>query len=384
MPVQPASTASVHPVLVGVQAHRRGLDPQRHVLGDQADVAALGAQVQRDDHDPAVVAVVAEAGRQHRRVAVVELDVQRAAVLTDRHRRVQPAVRDPQVVEDAQRPAGRTSRAPGGCACPPAPRSRRAGAPRRSRRSAAARPGRRAGRRCRGRTYGEWSRVDSRGAHGAPPLEGGRAPAQRPGAGPSGRRTRQHQPGLPWTARAARHPLRTLGPPGDKFVSSTPIGTRRVPRRGTSRPSDPTRGQVVGASPAVGAVPPVGRPHRRSFHRCRPVPELGLAPAVGDGAAAAATSAHEQRDQQHRPLQRQVARATAARPAAGRPASPPSTARASGPPAGRGAIGQAARSSAATARGVSGSSSSRRKRSATGCSAGRSASQRESRSKPST
>ncbi|CAA9217056.1 MAG: hypothetical protein AVDCRST_MAG57-380, partial [uncultured Blastococcus sp.] len=48
------------------------------------------------------------------------------------------------------------------------------------------------------------------GAHGAPPLEGGRAPAQRPGSGPSGRRERQHQPGLPWTARAARHPPRTL------------------------------------------------------------------------------------------------------------------------------------------------------------------------------
>ena len=102
MPVQPGVDGVVHAVLVGVQADRGGLDPQRHVLGDQADVAALGAQVQRDDHDPAVVAVVAEAGRQHRRVAVVELDVQRAAVVTDRHRRVQPAVRDPQVVEHAQ------------------------------------------------------------------------------------------------------------------------------------------------------------------------------------------------------------------------------------------------------------------------------------------
>ena len=32
------------PVLVGGQADRRRLDPQRHVLGDQADVAALGAR----------------------------------------------------------------------------------------------------------------------------------------------------------------------------------------------------------------------------------------------------------------------------------------------------------------------------------------------------
>ena len=82
-----------HAVLVGLQADGGGLDPQRHVLGDQADVAALGAEVERHGHDPAVVAVVAEAGRQHRRVAVVELHVQRAALLADRHRRVEPAVR---------------------------------------------------------------------------------------------------------------------------------------------------------------------------------------------------------------------------------------------------------------------------------------------------
>ena len=39
-------------------------------------------------------------------VAVVELDVQRPAVVPDRHRRVEPPVRDPQVVEDAQRLPG--------------------------------------------------------------------------------------------------------------------------------------------------------------------------------------------------------------------------------------------------------------------------------------
>ena len=42
-------------------------------------------------------------GRQRRRVAVVELDVQRAAVLADGDRGVEPAVRDPEVVEHAQR-----------------------------------------------------------------------------------------------------------------------------------------------------------------------------------------------------------------------------------------------------------------------------------------
>ncbi|CAB4929271.1 unannotated protein [freshwater metagenome] len=89
-------------VLVGVQADRRRLDPQRDVLGHQAHVPALGPQVQRDDHDPAVVAVVAEPGRQHRGVGVVELDVQRAALVADRDRGVQPAVLHPQVVQHPQ------------------------------------------------------------------------------------------------------------------------------------------------------------------------------------------------------------------------------------------------------------------------------------------
>ena len=48
----------------------------------------------------------AEAGRQHGGVGVVELDVQRAAAVADRHRIVQPTVRDPQVVEHAERLPG--------------------------------------------------------------------------------------------------------------------------------------------------------------------------------------------------------------------------------------------------------------------------------------
>ena len=47
-----------------------------------------------------------EAGRQHRRVGVVELDAQGAAAVADRDRLVQPAVGDPQVVEQPQRLAG--------------------------------------------------------------------------------------------------------------------------------------------------------------------------------------------------------------------------------------------------------------------------------------
>ena len=47
-----------------------------------------------------------EAGRQHRRVGVVELDPHGAADVAHRHRLVQPAVLDPQVVEQPQRLPG--------------------------------------------------------------------------------------------------------------------------------------------------------------------------------------------------------------------------------------------------------------------------------------
>ena len=96
----------VHAVLVGRQADRGRLDPQRHVLGDQGDVASLGGQVERDGEDARVVAVDAEAGRQRRQVGVVELDVQRAAVVADRDGRVEPAVLDAQLVEHPQRLPG--------------------------------------------------------------------------------------------------------------------------------------------------------------------------------------------------------------------------------------------------------------------------------------
>ena len=64
------------------------------------------ARAQRHGEDPGVVGVGAEAGRQHRRVGVVELDPHRAAVVVDRQRQVQPTVLDPQVVEDPQRLPG--------------------------------------------------------------------------------------------------------------------------------------------------------------------------------------------------------------------------------------------------------------------------------------
>ncbi len=97
------------PVLVGGQAHRRGLHPQRHVLADQRDVLALGGQRPGHGQDPAVARVVAESGRQHGGVGVVELDPQAATGVVDRYGLVQAAVHDPQVVEQAQALAGEVS-----------------------------------------------------------------------------------------------------------------------------------------------------------------------------------------------------------------------------------------------------------------------------------
>ena len=106
MPVQPESTAGCTWYSSAARPDRRGLDAQRHVLGDERDVASLGGEVQRDGQDARVVAAEPEAGRQPGQVGVVELDVQAAAVVADRHRGVQPAVPHPQVVEHPQRLPG--------------------------------------------------------------------------------------------------------------------------------------------------------------------------------------------------------------------------------------------------------------------------------------
>lgn len=94
------------PVLVGVQPDRAGLDPKRDVLADQGHLLALGGQIGRAAQDARVIGVIAESGRQHRGVLVVELDVQGAAVGADRDRLVQPAVFQAQIVEQAQRLPG--------------------------------------------------------------------------------------------------------------------------------------------------------------------------------------------------------------------------------------------------------------------------------------
>ncbi len=93
-------------VLVGGQAHRGGLHPQRNVLAHQRDSPAFGGEVSCATQDPGVVAVGAETGGQHRRVGVVELDVQRAALRPNGNRLIEAPVLEPEVVEQAQRLAG--------------------------------------------------------------------------------------------------------------------------------------------------------------------------------------------------------------------------------------------------------------------------------------
>ena len=119
IPVQPDGTMSCARYSSAVRPTAAALTRSGMSLVTSV-TSALRGQVQRAGQDARVVAVVAESGRQHRRVGVVELDVQRAALVTDRHRGVQPAVLDAQFVQDPQRSAGRTTRAPGGAACPPA------------------------------------------------------------------------------------------------------------------------------------------------------------------------------------------------------------------------------------------------------------------------
>jgi hypothetical protein len=71
-------------VLLGVQPERGRLDPHRQVLADHGDGLAVRGQAARDGQDPGVVVERPEAGRQHRRVGVVQLDPQRPTELADR------------------------------------------------------------------------------------------------------------------------------------------------------------------------------------------------------------------------------------------------------------------------------------------------------------
>ena len=94
------------PVLLGLQPDRRRLHAERQILRHQHHVRAFGPVVQRDGQDAGVVVAEPEAGREHRGIAVVELDPERAAVGVHRDGGVQSAVLDAQVVEQAQRRPG--------------------------------------------------------------------------------------------------------------------------------------------------------------------------------------------------------------------------------------------------------------------------------------
>jgi hypothetical protein len=93
-------------ILVGGQPHRACLDAQRNVLGHQRDSLALGGEVCCARQNPGVVAVGTEAGGKDRRIAVVELDVQRAANGANGNGLIEPPVLEAKIVEHAERLPG--------------------------------------------------------------------------------------------------------------------------------------------------------------------------------------------------------------------------------------------------------------------------------------
>ena len=219
-------------VLVGGQPDGRGLHPQRHVLGDQHDLAApvgppLGGQVERAGQDAAVVGVGAEAGGEHLRVGVVELDVQGSAA----GRRSGPGRPGGRARCAARRacaaPCGRTTRARGGAACPPVRRSPPAAGRPRARRTGSATTGRTAAPRCRARRASGVglgrSRMLPRGRGTAPTLWW----AGRPWRGPADAE-------LP---RGRAHEGRVPAPSGatDTTTRASPGGPHRVRHRHCGR-----------------------------------------------------------------------------------------------------------------------------------------------------
>ena len=86
-------------VLVGGQTDRARLHSQRNVLAHQRDSLAFRGEIGRARQDPGVVGVGPEACRQHRRIAVIQLDMQRAALRPNGNRLIQPPMLEPQIVE---------------------------------------------------------------------------------------------------------------------------------------------------------------------------------------------------------------------------------------------------------------------------------------------
>ncbi len=94
------------PVLLGGQADRGRLDPQRQVLADQDHVFALSHQAARDRQDPRVVVTEPEPRGKDLGIGVVQLDPDGSALVTDRQVGVQPAEFDPQVIQVPEGLAG--------------------------------------------------------------------------------------------------------------------------------------------------------------------------------------------------------------------------------------------------------------------------------------
>ena len=94
------------PVLLRGQADGGRLDPQREILADEDHVVAFGSEAARDRQYPCVVVTEPEAGWQHLRVGMVQLDPDGPAEVADREVVVQAPVRDPEIVQVPQGLAG--------------------------------------------------------------------------------------------------------------------------------------------------------------------------------------------------------------------------------------------------------------------------------------
>ena len=110
-------------------------------LRDDGDVVALAREVVGHGEDAVVVVVGGQRRRQAVGALVVELDPQRAAVVVDRQRLGERAVRRPGAARGGGGLGGRPSRARDGCACLRAPSAPRSAARRRARRSGSSAPG---------------------------------------------------------------------------------------------------------------------------------------------------------------------------------------------------------------------------------------------------
>ena len=106
MPVHPDSGASSARYSSASSPIAEALIRSGRSLLTRVTSVALVGQVVRDGEDPGVVVAEPEARGQRGGVGVVELDPQRAALVADRDRAVEPAVLHPQLVEAAQRRAG--------------------------------------------------------------------------------------------------------------------------------------------------------------------------------------------------------------------------------------------------------------------------------------